>query len=103
MTTLFMSIDATELERIAALAYIGLNEQATEELIPAIETIIQLTDTLKTVDTAHVSPMYHPMDTIQPLREDIIAHNNHQTQFSKLAPDFEDGLFIVPQVITSGD
>ena len=51
------------------------------------------------VDTENVTPMAHPQDAFQRLREDIVTEVNQREHFQEIAPDVERGLYLVPQVI----
>ena len=43
--------------------------------------------------------MAHPMDQAQRLRPDKITEENNRDKFMSIAPQTEDGLFLVPKVI----
>jgi aspartyl-tRNA(Asn)/glutamyl-tRNA(Gln) amidotransferase subunit C len=54
---------------------------------------------MKSVDTTNVSPMAHPMDARQRLREDEVTESNQREKFQRIAPDVENGFYRVPKVI----
>jgi aspartyl-tRNA(Asn)/glutamyl-tRNA(Gln) amidotransferase subunit C len=43
--------------------------------------------------------MANPHDAIQRLREDTVTETNHRDEYQQIAPEVEDGLYLVPQVI----
>jgi len=43
--------------------------------------------------------MSHPMKATQRLREDEVSEINQREAFQAIAPDTEEGLFLVPKVI----
>ncbi len=51
------------------------------------------------VDTGGVTPMAHPLDMPQRLRGDVVSEENRRERFQKIAPQVENGLYLVPQVI----
>jgi aspartyl-tRNA(Asn)/glutamyl-tRNA(Gln) amidotransferase subunit C len=51
------------------------------------------------VDTANVEPLAHAFDAVQRLREDVITETDHRDELQEIAPETEDGLFLVPKVI----
>ena len=58
---------------------------------------------MRAVDTSGVTPLAHPVATIQEitlrLREDIASEPNQREANQKSAPAVERGLFLVPKVI----
>ncbi len=54
---------------------------------------------MEAVDTTGVTPMSHPFDVVQRLREDIVTAENRRDDFLSIAPKTEDGLYLVPKVI----
>lgn len=60
---------------------------------------MNLVEQMDAVDTENVSPMAHPQDAFQRLREDTVTEENQREHFQKNAPAVEDGLYLVPQVI----
>jgi len=51
------------------------------------------------VDTTGVSPMAHPLEMVQRLREDAVTEENRRDRYQAGAPAVENGLFLVPKVI----
>lgn len=54
---------------------------------------------MNAVDTDNVMPMAHPQDAFQRLREDVVTEENQREHFQEIAPEVENGLYLVPQVI----
>lgn len=97
-----MSISETKLQEIAKLASLNINAQISHQLINDVQAIMTLVDKLRSVDTSGVSPLTHPIDLTQPLREDKVTEDNKIDKLAKNAPLFENGLYLVPKVIDSG-
>jgi len=94
-----MSLQKDDVENIAHLARIAINENDVPAYSDTLSNILQLVEQMNTVDTSGVSPMAHPLDMSQRLRVDEITESNQRDDFQKLAPLVEDGLYLVPKVI----
>ncbi len=94
-----MALDKTEIEKIAHLARLHIGESETEEVATRITDILVLIDQMQSVDTDAVEPLAHPLDLVQRLRADEITEDNQRDSLQKLAPESEDGLYLVPKVL----
>ncbi len=94
-----MSVDRTEIEKVAELARIKLDEESIPEVTQSISDILAMVDKMQSVNTQNIIPMANPMDATQRLRPDIITETNQRDDFQKLAPETEAGLYLVPKVI----
>jgi len=94
-----VTISREDIEKVAVLARIRLDE----EQIPALENdlgnILSLVDQLSAADTDNVEPLAHPLDAVQRLRADEVTETNQREAFQAIAPATEDGLYLVPRVI----
>jgi aspartyl-tRNA(Asn)/glutamyl-tRNA(Gln) amidotransferase subunit C len=90
------------LEQIARLAHLARLELSAEEsaaLQQQINDILAMVDKMGAVDTTGVAPMSHPQEVSQRLREDRVTETDQRELFQSIAPQVEDGLYIVPKVI----
>lgn len=94
-----MSITHDEIKKIAHLARIKITEEETDATIKKLSGILNLIEDMKKVDTTNISPMSHGQSVTQRLREDIVTETNQREKLQKIAPEVNDGLYIVPQVI----
>lgn len=94
-----MSLDKADVEKIAHLARIAIDEEMIPEYAHSLSGILELVEQMNAVDTDAVAPMAHPLDMAQRLREDKVSEGNQRDKFQAIAPKVEDGLFLVPQVI----
>ena len=94
-----MVLDKTEIEKIAHLARLHIDESDAEEVATRITDILALIDEMQSVDTEAVDPLAHPLDLVQRLRADEITEENQRDRLQKLAPASEDGLYLVPKVL----
>jgi len=92
-------VDKKTVEQIAHLARLEINEKDIPEYVTNLTNILSLVGEMEAVDTDNVVPMAHPTDAIQRLREDEVTAENQREHFQKIAPQVEDGLYLVPQVI----
>lgn len=94
-----MAIDASEIQKVAHLARLSIDDSQVDSTASTISKILELVDQMQNVDTDQVEPMAHPLDATQRLREDTVTEENNREQLQSCAPAVEDGLFLVPKVI----
>ena len=94
-----MAIDAAEVKKVARLARLTVDDGAIAATTSTIGNILTLVDRMKSVETAGVPPMAHPLDAIQRLRQDEVSETDLREQLQSCAPAVEEGLFLVPRVI----
>ena len=94
-----MAFDKTVLEQVAQLSRLYLSESEKDEVAGRITDILVLIDEMQSVNTDSVTPLTHPLDMTQRLREDQITESNRRDELQQLAPKIEDGLYLVPKVI----
>ncbi|MAA66095.1 MAG: Asp-tRNA(Asn)/Glu-tRNA(Gln) amidotransferase GatCAB subunit C [Alteromonadaceae bacterium] len=94
-----MSISREDIEKVAVLARIRLEDNQVEALEKDLGNILNLVDQLQAADTADVEPLAHPLDAVQRLRPDQVTEIDQREAFQKIAPATEDGLYLVPRVI----
>jgi aspartyl-tRNA(Asn)/glutamyl-tRNA(Gln) amidotransferase subunit C len=94
-----MSLTANDVNKIAHLARLGIDAQDTESYAKDLSGMLDLMTQMSELNTEAVEPMAHPMDQAQRLRPDKITEENNRDKFMSIAPQTEDGLFLVPKVI----
>lgn len=94
-----MSISREDIEKVAVLSRIRLEDDQVEALEKDLGNILNLVDQLQAADTADVEPLAHPLDAVQRLRPDQVTEIDQREAFQKIAPATEDGLYLVPRVI----
>ena len=94
-----MSLTTNDVNKIAHLARLGIDAQDTESYAKDLSGILDLMTQMSELNTDTVEPMAHPMDQAQRLRSDNITEINNRDKFMSIAPQTEDGLFLVPKVI----
>ena len=94
-----MSVKESEIEKIATLARIRIDQQDIPEVADRINDILGMFEKIQAVDTTGIEPMANPLDAIQRLRADIITETEQRDSFQAIAPSTEQGLYLVPKVI----
>jgi aspartyl-tRNA(Asn)/glutamyl-tRNA(Gln) amidotransferase subunit C len=94
-----MSLDKTDVEKIAHLARLAIDESAIPDYARDLSNIFNLVEQLSNADTSNISPMAHPFDAHQRLRPDVVTETDKRDIFQSIAPKTEAGVYLVPQVI----
>jgi len=94
-----MSLTLNDVKKVAYLARIAVNETEAEAALHKLSGIFCLIEEMQAVDTAGVLPMSHAQDLSQRLREDSVTEINQRDCFQAIAPQVENGLYLVPKVI----
>ena len=92
-----LSLD--EIRRIGELARLELSGPDLAAMQQELNGILALVDQMASVDTEGVEPMSHPQAAMQRLRDDEVSETDQRATFQSIAPQVEDGLYLVPKVI----
>ncbi len=94
-----MSLSIDDVKRIARLARIRVTEDEAVGYQGQLNGIFGLIEAMQAVDTAGVQPMSHAQDLAQRLRADAVTEPDRRAAFQTVAPQTENGLYLVPKVI----
>lgn len=94
-----MSINREDIENVALLARIKVDDEQLKALEKDLGNILDLAGQLEAADTDGVEPMSHPLNAVQRLRADTVTETDQREAFQATAPATEDGLYLVPRVI----
>ena len=94
-----MSLSLQDVQRIAHLARIRVDEAEAAGYQTQLNGIFGLIEEMQGVDTCGVLPMAHAQDLSQRLRADVVSESDHRAAFQAVAPQVENGLYLVPKVI----
>jgi len=94
-----MSIELADVENIAHLARLHLTDGEKKEAADSMSNILKLIDQMQSVNTDNIEPLAHAFDSVQRLRDDKVTESNNRNELQKIAPESEEGLFLVPKVI----
>ena len=95
-----MSVTREEIERIARLAALAVDQDALRSLTTEIGRILEYVSTLESADvgTGEIDGSVPNAESRQPLRPDEVRRTELAVPLEALAPRFEDGLLLVPRL-----
>ena len=94
-----MSFDKSELQNIAWLARLVIDEEAMAGYAADLANILTLVEQMNQARTEGVEPLAHPLELQARLRPDAVAEQDQRDDFQAGAPQAEAGYYIVPKVI----
>ncbi|WP_106182883.1 Asp-tRNA(Asn)/Glu-tRNA(Gln) amidotransferase subunit GatC [Candidatus Pandoraea novymonadis] len=98
-----MTLNLSDIKRIAHLACLELSDDEASHMGGELNKFLTLLKQIQAVDTTNVAPLAHPIEQIQTitqrLREDIVTETVVCQDNQQLAPATQDGLYLVPKVI----
>jgi aspartyl-tRNA(Asn)/glutamyl-tRNA(Gln) amidotransferase subunit C len=94
-----MVLSAEDVKKIAHLVRLAIDEEAIGGYVKNLTDILGFVEQMNRIDTTEVTPMAHPQDTCQRLREDKVIETNQREHYQKIAPRTESALYLVPKVI----
>ena len=94
-----MSLEKTDVEKIAHLARLGIDEQDIPDYAQDLSNIFALVEKMNATDTSTITPMAHPLDAHQRLRSDVVTETDQHELFQSIAPKVEADVYLVPKVI----
>jgi len=97
--TTHMALTRSDIENIAQLARLQLNETEIPVYQQSLSSILDFVGELNRADTRGVEPMAHPLAVNQRLRRDEITEHDEHSRYQANAPLVEAGLYLVPKVI----
>jgi aspartyl-tRNA(Asn)/glutamyl-tRNA(Gln) amidotransferase subunit C len=93
-----MSVSREEIERVAALARVGLDAKSLDRLTRQIGEILDYVAQLEAVDAADDAKPFRPGPGHTPLRRDVVDPPPMTSTPEEMAPEFEQGFYVVPKV-----
>lgn len=94
-----MSVDITDVKRVAKLARIAVSDEEATKLQGELSNIMGFVDQLKEVDVEGVAPMTSVIEVEMRKRDDVVNDGNKADDIVANAPASEDGFFMVPKVV----
>lgn len=94
-----MSVEASEVQRIAHLARLAMSDEQARDFAGGLSDIFAFVEQLDGAPIEGVEPMAHPLDAEQRLRPDVVTEPDNREGFQAIAPAVEGGLYLVPRVI----
>jgi aspartyl-tRNA(Asn)/glutamyl-tRNA(Gln) amidotransferase subunit C len=94
-----MPLTPDEVRAIAELARIGISDAEARTIQGELNNIFEMIGRMQRVDTEGVAPMTHAQGAGLRLREDKVTESDQRERFQAVAPQVEQGLYLVPKVI----
>lgn len=94
-----MTLKKEDVRKIAQLARLQIDDDVIDQYARDLSNVLALVEQMNEIDTSAITPMAHPLDASQRLREDEVTESNLRDKFQSIAPDVEKGLYRVPKVI----
>lgn len=94
-----MEVTDEVVRNIAELAQLKVDDTELVELAAGMTNILELAEQMQAIDTSSVVPVSNPLDAVQRLRPDVVTEENQREHFQAIAPETEDGLYLVPRVV----
>ena len=94
-----MSLSIEDVHRIALLARLELSAEEASDTRQQLNEIFGLIEGMKAVNTEGVEPMSHAQDLVLRLRPDEVTELDLRQRYQSVAPQVEQGLYLVPRVI----
>ena len=92
-------ICTTDILEVAKLSRLAVDEEVAQTFAEDIAKILDMMQTLSSVDTDNVEPLSNVHEAAQELRADIPNADIDRELNQSVAPAVEQGLYLVPQVI----
>ena len=103
-----MKDETLDIQHLASLARISISEGQAGVLKKELGDILEMIGTLSNVETTNIRPLSYAsedLETIEhhqsPHREDVVRACNQREKLQSVATNIEDGLYIVPQFIST--
>jgi aspartyl-tRNA(Asn)/glutamyl-tRNA(Gln) amidotransferase subunit C len=94
-----MSLDKSDVEKIAHLARMALDESHIDAYVEDLGNILSLVEQLESTEAEAIEPMSHPLHMAQRMRVDQVTEGDCREDNQVIAPMTENGLYLVPKVI----
>jgi aspartyl-tRNA(Asn)/glutamyl-tRNA(Gln) amidotransferase subunit C len=97
-----MSINKDQIEHLANLARLGINEEEKEKFAEQLSSILDYFEQLKELNTDNVEPMSHVFDLHDITREDKVIDCKVKSKVLAEAPELEKKQVKVKAVFDQG-
>ena len=94
-----MGIEREQVRHIARLSRLALSDDELTLFKGQLARILDYIGMLEELDTSATPPLYHPNAEGLSFREDIPMENGPAVDLKCLAPEFDEGHFLVPSIL----
>ncbi len=92
-------ITREEIEQIALLSRLSLNEETIKKMQIHFNIILDYIEIIKNINTEDINPLIYPLPNFNVLREDKVKESLERKQTLNNAPQSNEKYFIAPKVI----
>ncbi|MES0489047.1 MAG: Asp-tRNA(Asn)/Glu-tRNA(Gln) amidotransferase subunit GatC [Leptospirales bacterium] len=93
------TVTPEEVKKIAALSRLNLEGKELENLTEDFNQILEFVAQIDEVNTDNVKPLNHVLDLENVTRKDEPVASFNREDVESIAPEFNAGYFVVPQII----
>ncbi len=94
-----MSVTKEDVRKVARLSRIAVEDGRLETLAGELNGILGWIDQLNEVDVEGVEPMTSVVETVMPMRADVVTDGDKVDEILANAPKRDDGFFVVPKAV----
>lgn len=94
-----MEVTPELIDKLSRLARLRFNEQEKESIQKDLEKMIGFVEKLNELDLEGVEPLMHMSQSVNVLRDDVVAGSITRTEALQNAPAHDEQYFLVPKVI----
>lgn len=94
-----MKLSREEVEHVALLARLALNEEEKERFRIQLSSILEYAESINQLDTENVEPTYHVLPIQNVLRPDETRPTLSREDVFRNAPEREGNYFRVPRIL----
>jgi aspartyl-tRNA(Asn)/glutamyl-tRNA(Gln) amidotransferase subunit C len=92
-------LDEHTIRKVARLARIKVNEDEVAYYTAQVSGIVKWIEQLGELNTDNIEPLINPLQTNQPLRDDVVNDGNCVEAVMANAPDSLENFYVVPKVV----
>ncbi len=96
-----MSVDKKDLQYVASLARLELDDSEIDSLTGQMNEIISFVEKINSLDTSSCSPSAHVLDISNQMRDDVVKQSSIETieKILENAPHRQDTFIAVPRIL----
>lgn len=94
-----MTITTQDVQNCAYLSRLAMDDDTAQSHAGSLDKILAMMNVLNDVNTDDIKPLANIHESCQPLRADAPTTDIDRDGYQAVAPQVQDGLYLVPQVI----
>ena len=92
-------MNTQELNKLAFLARLKIKPNEQDALSDSLQDVLKFIEHLDLAESETIEPLAHPLEVFQRLRTDQPDQSNQLEQIRTVAPNMQEGFYIVPKII----